>query len=121
MNNQRNINTGGGNYYENIQGIYVEGNYIDSRTEQNFINLQADFQQTATHIQELSNVLLSRGYNPLEAQKKIAQTLVSTVKREPSLKTRLIGLGKYLSNAAASGLVGEIAVEAVKLALSALV
>jgi hypothetical protein len=111
------INTSGGNYNEIIQGNYIQGNYTENHREFNYINLQQDLSQIALDIQSLSSQLQKAGSTPVEAQQKIAQTLIATVKNNSSLKTRLLQLGEYLGNAAASGLIGEVAIEGVKLAL----
>lgn len=114
MSDQYNITTGGGNYIGSIQGNYIQGNYVNNSVEDNSINLNQDFSHVVASIEALLAQLQAQGYGSADAQRKVADTLVAKVQHEPSRKERLI---KFLGNSAASGLVGDGAVEVVRLAL----
>ena len=109
MSGDRIIHTGGGAYNESIHGdsINIQGNHI---------NISQDLSQAAAQIQQLLNQLQTQGYSSAEAQQQVAQDLATQATNEPNTKTTLTKLGHYLGDAAANGLIGEAAVNVVKVA-----
>ncbi|MEB3179277.1 MAG: hypothetical protein VKL59_09635 [Nostocaceae cyanobacterium] len=106
-----NINLGnGGNFNQSIQGNYlqVHGNYI---------KISQDLSQAAAQIQQLLTQLQSQGYSPTEAQQKVANDWAHEAKSDPKAKGKLEKMGQYMRDAAANGVIGEAAVEVIKLAL----
>ncbi|MDJ0697067.1 hypothetical protein [Mastigocoleus sp. MO_188.B34] len=108
--NVYNISHLGGNFNQSIQGNYTEvhGNYIDTTQ---------DLSQAAAQIQELLIQLQSQGYSETDAQQKVANDWANKARNDLKTKGKLVKLGKYINNAAANGLIGQAAVEAIKLAL----
>ncbi|NMG07707.1 hypothetical protein [Brasilonema sp. UFV-L1] len=100
----------GGNFNQSIQGNYtqVHGNYI---------NLSQDLSQAATQIQELLTQLQYQGYSSTDARQKVANDWANEAKHDPKAKGKLIQFGQYMRDAAANGVIGEAAVEVIKLAL----
>ncbi|WP_293126547.1 hypothetical protein [Microcoleus sp. bin38.metabat.b11b12b14.051] len=100
-----------GNYNESIQGNYIQGNCI---------NIDRDSSQAAAKIQQLLIKLQTEGYTPQDAQQKIASDLVSQANKDSQFKSWLVDFAHYVSDAGANGLIGEAAVNVVKLALGLL-
>lgn len=117
MSGDRNINTGGGNYIHSLKGNYIQGDYIQG----NSIDVDQDFSQVVTHIQQrLIQLQDEKIYSSEEAQRIVATELANQAKNQPTLKQKLITLGKYVRDGIANGLIGQAAVEVVTIALKLL-
>ncbi|HEY9858139.1 MAG TPA: hypothetical protein V6D16_01445 [Candidatus Obscuribacterales bacterium] len=114
MSGDRIINMGSGNYNESVQGdsINIQGNYIN--TNQDFSQVDTQIQQRLTQLQN------EKQYSSEAAQKVVATELANQAKSQPVFKQQLITLGKYIQNGIANGLIGQAAVEVVKIALKLL-
>ncbi|MBW4610680.1 MAG: hypothetical protein KME22_26575 [Hassallia sp. WJT32-NPBG1] len=108
--NTYNIDTIGGNFNQSIQGNYTE-------VHGNYINMSQNLSQAAAQIQQLLTQLQCQGYSPTDAQQKVANDWANKAKNDPKAKGKLIKLGQYMRDAAANGVIGETAVEVIKLAL----
>jgi hypothetical protein len=108
--NTYNIGNIGGNFNQSIPGNYIQvhGNYID---------MGQNLSQAAAQIQQLLTQLQSKGYSSTDAQHKVANDWANEAKNDPKAKGKLIKLGHYVRDAAANGVIGEAAVEVIKLAL----
>ncbi|MBW4666162.1 MAG: hypothetical protein KME60_01665 [Cyanomargarita calcarea GSE-NOS-MK-12-04C] len=108
--NEYNIGSIGGNFNQSIQGGYVQ-------VHGNYINMSQDLPQAAAQIQELLTQLQSQGYSRKDAQQKVANDWANEAKSNPQAKGKLVKLGQYMRDGAANGVIGEVAVEIIKLAL----
>jgi hypothetical protein len=108
--NTYNIGSIGGNFNQSIQGNYTE-------VHGNYINMSQNLSQAAAQIQQLLTQLQSQGYSPTDAQRKVANDWANEAKNDPKAKGKLIKLGQYMRDAVANGVIGEAAVEVIKLAL----
>lgn len=108
---ERNINTGGGSYYETINtggGNYIQGNYV---------NMSQDLTEAARQIQELLNQLQKSGVTIETAQEQVATDLAKQAESNPTVMGKLVGWGKTLANKASETTVSEAAKAIVPLAL----
>jgi uncharacterized protein YjbI with pentapeptide repeats len=108
---ERNINTGGGSYYETINtggGNYIQGNYI---------NMSQDLTQAAAQIQELLNQLQKTGVTVEVAQEQVATDLANQAKSNPTVMGKLVGWGQTMANKAGETTISEAAKAIVPLAL----
>jgi len=107
----RNINTGGGSYYETINtggGNYIQGNYIA---------MSQDLTQAAGQIQELLNQLQKSGVTVEVAQEQVATDLAKQAKSNPTVMGKLVGWGQTMANKASETTISEAAKAIVPLAL----
>lgn len=109
--NTYNIGSIGGNFNQSIPGNYIQ-------VHGNYINMGQDLSQAAAQIQQLLTQLQSKGYSSTDAQQKVANDWANEAKNDPKAKGKLIKLGQYVRDAAANGVIGEAAVEVIKLALT---
>ncbi len=128
MSGNNTINTGGGDYNpsiygDNLQGFHVEGNYVrGNHVENHFIDINQEPPEVATQIQQRLLKLQTEGKVSLgEAKAITASELATQVQTRPTLKQRLNKVFQYVQEAATTGLIGEAAVEVVKLALQLVV
>lgn len=111
MAGDRNINTGGGNYNEQIQGDYVQGNYYAAEQPQRLA-------ETVTEIQLLLKQLEQTYPTTTTSQQMVvAAEAVNRIESNPLLKERVInavklgGLAafeKAIDNPAGAFIVGAI-------------
>ena len=84
-------------------------------------NIDYSFKQNladaAVEIQQLLSQLQNQGDNLQQAQQKVASDLARQTQNNPALKEKLTEWGKYVKDAAATGVIGEAAVAVLKLAL----
>lgn len=125
MSGNNTINTGGGNYNpsiygDNIQGFHVQGNYVrGNHVENRLIDINQEPSEVATQIQQRLLKLQTEGKLSLgEAKAITASELATQAKARPTLQQRLEQVFNYVQEAATTGLIGEAAVEVVKLALN---
>ncbi len=105
MNNDRTINTGGGNYIESNSGTYIQGNYI---------NMGQDLEQAASQIQDLINQLQKLGMTDDIAQEYVSNDLATQAQNSSIVKSKLLTWGQSLGGVA----VNEVIKNVVKAALS---
>jgi hypothetical protein len=98
-----------------IKSISIEGDYL--QVHGNYIKNSQDSEQIIAQIKDLVNQLEKQGYSPQEAQQKVAQ---DWIQNNPNAKGKLVKLGKYISDAGASAVVGETTLGAIKLIFAAL-
>ena len=104
---ERQINTGGGNYYESINtsgGSYIQGNYIEMRQ---------DLAQAASQIQDILSQLQKQGIAVDVAQEQVAQDIANQAQKNSVMKDKLVKWGQSLGDATVSDVVKGI----VKLAI----
>ncbi|MBW4487456.1 MAG: hypothetical protein KME12_06665 [Trichocoleus desertorum ATA4-8-CV12] len=119
MSGDRIINMGSGNYNESVQGGYVQGDSIN--IQGNYINISQDLSQLISQIQHrLTQIQAERKYSLDEAQKIVAAELANQAKNQPNIKQKLVRLGQYVRDGAANGLIGQAAVEVIKIVLNLL-
>jgi hypothetical protein len=107
MTENREIHTGGGNYYESIStsgGDYIQGNYI---------NMSQDLTEAAAQIQDLVEQLQKRGTTVDVAQERVAQDIATQAQNNPTMKDKLLKWGQSLGDATVS----DVVKGAVKLAI----
>ncbi|MGD1912455.1 MAG: hypothetical protein ACFB2X_16870 [Rivularia sp. (in: cyanobacteria)] len=104
MSVERHISTGGGNYIESNNGIYVQGNYT---------NMSQDLTQAATQIQDLIEQLQKEGFTVETAQEQVARDISTQAHKNSEIKDKLVKWGQSLGNAAFS----DVVKGAVKLAI----
>lgn len=104
MSVDRHISTGGGNYIESNNGIYVQGNYT---------NMSQDLTQAATQIQDLIEQLQKQGFTVETAQEQVARDISTQAYNNSKIKDKLVKWGQSLGNAAIS----DVVKGAVKLAI----
>ncbi len=73
--------------------------------------------EAAAEIQQLLIQLETQGYSPKNAQQKVAADLATQAKSDPKAKSKLVRWGQDLGDASANGIIGDVAVEVIKLAL----
>jgi uncharacterized protein YjbI with pentapeptide repeats len=105
MNNDRTINTGGGNYIESNSGTYIQGNYI---------NMGQDLDQAASQIQDLINQLQKLGMTDDLAREYVSNDLATQAQSNSIVKSKLLTWGQSLGSVA----VNEVIKNVVKAALS---
>jgi len=107
MTENREIHTGGGNYYESIStsgGNYIQGNHI---------NMSQDLSQAAAQIQDLVEQLQKLGNTVDVAQSQVAQDIATQAQNNPTVKDKLLKWGQSLGDATVS----DVVKGAVKLAI----
>jgi uncharacterized protein YjbI with pentapeptide repeats len=107
----RHINTGGGNYNEHIQGDYVQGNYYAAGQPQSLAQAAAEIQQllkqleqtypTATTSQQM--VVAAEAINQIENNPTMKQKVINAVK-----EGGLAAFEKAIDNPAGAFVVGAI-------------
>ncbi|WP_019500589.1 pentapeptide repeat-containing protein [Pseudanabaena sp. PCC 6802] len=102
------INTGGGNYIESNTGTYVQGD---------FISMSQNLTQAAAQIQDLLNQLHNSGVPIDVASTQIAQDLALQVESNPSIRDKLLKWGQSLGDAAISATISDVVKGVVKLAI----
>lgn len=75
----RTINTGGGNYNEQIQGNYIQGNYYTSAEKQSLADAAIEIQQLL-HQLSLTNTTTNEA---------VTEAIYQEIKQNPTLKARL--------------------------------
>jgi len=106
----RNINTGGGNYNERIDGNYIQGNYI---------NMSQDLTQAAQQIQDLLQQLQNQGVPVETSQQQVAADMAKQAETNPAMMEKLVLWGKAMANKASETTVSEAAKMVFTLALKA--
>lgn len=106
----RNINTGGGNYNERIDGNYIQGNYI---------NMSQDLTQAAQQIQDLLQQLQNQGVPVETSQQQVAADMAKQAETNPAMMEKLVLWGKAMANKASETTVSEAAKIVLTLALKA--
>ncbi|MBW4671242.1 MAG: hypothetical protein KME60_28425 [Cyanomargarita calcarea GSE-NOS-MK-12-04C] len=108
--NTYNIGSIGGNFNQSVEGGYTQ-------IHGNQINMSQDLAQAAAQIEQLLTQLQSQGYSSTDSQQKVASDWASETDRDPKAKSKMVKLGQYVRDAATSSVIGEAAVEVIKLAL----
>ena len=107
----RNINTGGGNYNERIQGDYVQGNYYVAGQPQSLAQAAAEIQQLLKQLEQTYPTMTT------SQQMVVAAEAINQIESNPTLKKRVInavkegGLAafeKAIDNPAGAFIVGAI-------------
>jgi uncharacterized protein YjbI with pentapeptide repeats len=78
---------------------------------------QQTLAEAAQEIQQLLAQLQTQGYSSQDAQQRVANDFATQAQSNPTVKNKLMRWGQYLGDAAANGVVGDVAVEVIKLAL----
>ncbi|OUC15346.1 MAG: hypothetical protein B0A82_07650 [Alkalinema sp. CACIAM 70d] len=81
MAGDRHINTGGGNYIENLSGDYIQGNYYAADTRQSL----------AESAKEISDLLNQLSVTYPTTDPAMMAALHHEIQRNPTLKARLVG------------------------------
>ena len=84
MTGGRNINIGSGNYNENIQGDYIQGNYYNSQQKQNLAEAAKEIQQL---LEQLDKSYDTSSYS---GKIQVADETIKTIDNNPELKARII-------------------------------
>ncbi|MGF1674052.1 MAG: hypothetical protein ACFCUV_10265 [Rivularia sp. (in: cyanobacteria)] len=105
-----NIGSIGGNLNQ-----FIQGGYTQIHGDQ--INMSQDLSEAAAQIQQLLTQLQSQGYSSTDAQHKVANNWANQAKSDPKAKSKMIKLGQYVRDTATSSVIGEAAIEVIKLAL----
>lgn len=100
-----------------IKSISIEGDYLQVHGNNININNSQDLSKIIAQIQDLLNQLEKQGYSPQEAQQKVAK---DWIQNNPNAKGKLVRLGKYISDAGASAVVGEATLGVIKLIFAVL-
>jgi uncharacterized protein YjbI with pentapeptide repeats len=108
---QRNIDTGGGNYNERIQGNYIQGNFHAEGQPQNLAEAAAKIQEllkeleqtypTTTTSQQM--VVAAEAINRIETQPKLKRCIINATK-----EGSLAAFEKAIDNPAGAFIVGAI-------------
>jgi hypothetical protein len=119
MSNNRIINTGGGAYNEAIYGdsINIEDNSVHIYDSSTHVDISQDLSQIAAQIYQQVVYWQNQGDSSEVAQRKVATVLKNQVSRTPKLGERLKKLSQYIGSESANGIIGDLAVNAVKLVL----
>ncbi|RCJ20525.1 hypothetical protein A6770_31415 [Nostoc minutum NIES-26] len=88
MGSNRNINTGGGNYNERIQGDYFQGNYYAAGQPQSLAEAAAEIQLLLKQLEQTYPTT-----TPLQKE-IIAAEAIKRIKTKPLLKERIINAVK---------------------------
>jgi uncharacterized protein YjbI with pentapeptide repeats len=111
MTGDRNINTGGGNYNEKIQGNYVQGNYYAAGQPQSLAQAAGEIQQLLKQLEQTYPTTTT------SQQMVVAAEAINQIESNPLLKERVInavksgGLAafeKAIDNPAGAFIVGAI-------------
>lgn len=84
----RNINTGGGNYNEHIQGNYIQGDYNDFKQSQNLAEVAAEIQLLLKQLEQTYPT------NTTSEKMVIAAAAINQIERNSTLKQRVINAVK---------------------------
>lgn len=84
----RNINTGGGNYNQRIQGNYVQGNYYAAGQPQSLAQAAAEIQLLLKQLEQ------SYPNNTTSEQMVVAAEAIKRIESNPTLKKRAINAAK---------------------------
>jgi CHASE3 domain sensor protein len=111
MTGERNINTGGGNYNEQIKGSYIQGNYYAAGQPQSFAQAAAEIQEllkqleqtypTTTTSQQM--VVAAEAINRIESSPTMKQKVINAVK-----EGGLAAFEKAIDNPAGAFITGAI-------------
>lgn len=111
MTGARNINTGGGNYNERIQGDYVQGNYYAAGQPQSLAEAAAEIQLLLKQLEQTYPITTT------SQQMVVAAEAINRIESNPTLKKRVInavkegGLAafeKAIDNPAGAFIIGAI-------------
>ncbi len=97
-------------YSERVEAEQLSGIIHNHAQPQSLVEAAAEIQQLLTRLQ-------TQGYSPKNAQQKVAADLATQAKSDPKAKSKLVRWGQYLGDASANGIIGDVAVEVIKLAL----
>ncbi|WP_138504453.1 hypothetical protein [Nostoc sp. PA-18-2419] len=86
--NQTIIDTKGGNYNENFQGNYIEGDYINQHVtiQDRQVELNSNISHTLDEFREILNQIVVQSSNPIEGISKFAQELAEELRNHPEVK-----------------------------------
>ncbi|GAX38902.1 hypothetical protein [Nodularia sp. NIES-3585] len=84
MAGDRNINTGGGNYNERIQGNYVQGNYYSAGERQTFAEAVAEIQNLLVQLEQSYSTATTAG------KMAIATETITQIDSNPTLSARIL-------------------------------
>lgn len=88
MTGNRNINTGGGNYNERIQGDYVQGNYYAAGQPQSLAEAAAEIQLLLKQLEQ------TYPSTTTSQQMVVAAEAINRIESNPTLKKRVINAAK---------------------------
>lgn len=108
---QRNINTGGGNYNERIEGDYIQGNYYTTAQKQNLAEAAAEIQTLLKQLEK------SYPTDTTTGKMALATEAIAQIENNPNLTTRILSalqvgslkaFEQFLNHPAASFVVGAL-------------
>ena len=111
MSSDRNINTGGGNYNENIAGNYIQGNFYAADEKQTLAEAAAEIQQLLEQLEKSYPTDTTMG------KMALATEAIAQIDGNPNLTARILSaLGQgsikafeqLLSHPAASFVIGAL-------------
>lgn len=111
MAGDRNINTGGGNYNENIAGNYIQGNYYAAGDKQNLAQAAAEIQALLEQLEKSYSTDTTTG------KMALATEAIAQIENNPDFKRRIISalstgsikaFEQLLSHPAASFIIGAL-------------
>lgn len=111
MAGDRNINTGGGNYNERIEGDYIQGNYYAAAEKQNLTEAAAEIQALLEQLEKSYPIDTTTGKMALatEAIQRIDSNPTLTVRILSALKVGSVkAFEQFLSHPAASFVIGAL-------------
>ncbi|MEM7579086.1 MAG: pentapeptide repeat-containing protein [Cyanobacteria bacterium P01_A01_bin.80] len=111
MSGDRNINTGGGNYNENIAGNYIQGNYYAAAEKQNLTEAAAEIQALLEQLEK------SYPTDTTTGKMALATEAIAQIENNPNLTARILSALKvgsvkafeqFLNHPAASFVIGAL-------------
>ncbi|NEO23608.1 MULTISPECIES: hypothetical protein [unclassified Moorena] len=84
MSGDRNINTGGGNYNENIKGDYIQGNYYAAGKNQSLADAAAEIQALLEQLEKTYSTGTTKG------KMMIATEAIEQIDSHPKLTSRVL-------------------------------
>jgi hypothetical protein len=119
MSGDRIINTGGGAYNEAVYGnsINVQDNSVHIYDNSSHIDISQDLSRAANQIYQQVVYWQNQGDSLEVAQHKVASDLKRQAVQKPELLQHLQKLGQYIGTESANGVIGQLAVNALKLVL----
>lgn len=112
--NLSNAKFGGG--FAGDGGTQIDGTLNDYSSNIDYSAKQS-LAEAAAEIQQLLTQLQTKGYSLEEAQEQVATDLAQQAQSNPTVNNKLVKWGQYVSDAVANGIIGDVAVEVIKLAL----
>jgi hypothetical protein len=90
-NQQRTINTKGGNYNEKVGRDYIEGDYVKKyiNIKNKQVEISSDISETLGDFKDILNEMIVKSSDPVEAISQFARELAEELRKQPEVKASI--------------------------------